>query len=252
MRRAVECYTGIYELGHSGKKGGRYMSVILMVEDDLSLIEGLKFSLEKNGFEVDVARTVREAEERIARRAYDLLLLDVGLPDGSGFALCKKVRAASKMPIIFLTASDEELNVVMGLDLGGDDYITKPFQLNVLISRINALLRRAGMAEDAQSVIVLSGITVRLLENRVFKGETEIELTHAEFRLLCMFLQNPNIVLTRDMLLGRLWDNAGSFVDDNTLSVYIRRLRSKIEDNPESPAFLLTVRGIGYKWNAVG
>ena len=227
------------------------MSVILMVEDDLSLIEGLKFSLEKNGFEVDVARTMREAGERIARRAYDLLLLDVGLPDGSGFALCKKVRTSSKMPIIFLTASDEELNVVMGLDLGGDDYITKPFQLNVLISRINALLRRAGMAEDAQSVIVLSGITVRLLENRVFKGETEIELTHAEFRLLCMFLQNPNIVLTRDMLLGRLWDNAGSFVDDNTLSVYIRRLRSKIEDNPESPAFLLTVRGIGYKWNAV-
>lgn len=252
MPRAVECYTEIYELEHSGKKGGRYMSVILMVEDDLSLIEGLKFSLEKNRFEVDIARTVREAEERIARRVYDLLLLDVGLPDGSGFVLCKKVRASSKMPIIFLTASDEELNVVMGLDLGGDDYITKPFQLNVLISRINALLRRAGMAEDAQSVIVLSGITVRLLENRVFKGETEIELTHAEFRLLCMFLQNPNIVLTRDMLLGRLWDNAGSFVDDNTLSVYIRRLRSKIEDNPESPSFLLTVRGIGYKWNTVG
>lgn len=226
------------------------MSVILMVEDDLSLIEGLKFSLEKNGFDVDVARTVKEAEERIGRKAYDLLLLDVGLPDGSGFALCKKVRVSSKTPIVFLTASDEELNVVMGLDLGGDDYITKPFQLNVLISRINALLRRAGMAEDAQSVILSNDITVRLLENRVFRGEAEIELTHAEFRLLCMFLQNPNIVLTRDMLLGRLWDNAGSFVDDNTLSVYIRRLRSKIEDNPESPKFLLTVRGIGYKWKA--
>jgi two-component system response regulator RegX3 len=225
------------------------MSVILMVEDDLSLIEGLRFSLEKNGFEVDVARTVREAEEKIGGRTYDLLLLDVGLPDGSGFALCKRVRAVSKTPIIFLTASDEELNIVMGLDLGGDDYITKPFQLNVLISRINALLRRAGMTE-AQSVVSSGGVTVKLLENRVFKDGAEIELTHAEFRLLCMFMQNPNIVLTRDMLLGRLWDNAGSFVDDNTLSVYIRRLRSKIEDNPESPEFLQTVRGIGYKWNA--
>jgi two-component system response regulator RegX3 len=225
------------------------MSVILMVEDDLSLIEGLRFSLEKNGFEVDIARTVREAEEKIGGRTYDLLLLDVGLPDGSGFALCKRVRAVSKTPIIFLTASDEELNIVMGLDLGGDDYITKPFQLNVLISRINALLRRAGMTE-AQSVVSSGGVTVKLLENRVFKDGAEIELTHAEFRLLCMFMQNPNIVLTRDMLLGRLWDNAGSFVDDNTLSVYIRRLRSKIEDNPESPEFLQTVRGIGYKWNA--
>ncbi len=226
------------------------MSLILMVEDDLSLIEGLKFSLEKNGFEVDVARTLREAEERLGQRAYDLLLLDVGLPDGSGFALCRKVRKSSKTPIIFLTASDEELNIVMGLDLGGDDYITKPFQLNVLVSRINALLRRAGMAEEAPGVMTSGGIAVRLLENRVFKNGAEIELTHAEFRLLCMFLKNPNMVLTRDMLLDRLWDNAGAFVDDNTLSVYIRRLRSKIEDNPESPEYLLTVRGIGYKWNA--
>lgn len=224
------------------------MSELLMVEDDISLIDGLVFSLEKNGFGVDVARGVREAEEKIGQRSYDLILLDVSLPDGNGFALCKKIRQSFKTPIIFLTASDEELNIVMGLDLGGDDYITKPFTLNVLVSRINALLRRAGLSESFKSELYSNGITIRTLENRVFRGGCEIELTQAEFRLLCLLMRNPNVVMTRDVLLDRLWDGAGNFVDDNTLSVYIRRLRSKIEDNPDAAKFLLTVRGIGYKW----
>jgi Response regulators consisting of a CheY-like receiver domain and a winged-helix DNA-binding domain len=224
------------------------MSEILMVEDDISLIDGLAFALKKNGFQVDVARLAREAEEKTGRKNYDLILLDVSLPDGNGFALCKKIRLNSKTPVIFLTASDEELNIVMGLDLGGDDYITKPFQLNVLISRINALLRRAGAAGYAQNEVSSNGITVRMLENRVFKGGCEIELTQAEFRLLCLLMQNPNVVMTRDILLDKLWDSAGNFVDGNTLSVYISRLRSKIEDDPDATKFLLTVRGVGYKW----
>ena len=227
------------------------MNNILMVEDDPSLIEGLEFSLHKNGFRVDVARTVQEAVSKFLKLRYDLLLLDLTLPDGNGFEICKKARQTSSVPIIFLTASDEEVNIVMGLDLGGDDYITKPFKLNELISRINALLRRTGLSNSPNIELKCNGITIKLDENRVLKEDQAIELTVAEYRLLCLFMQNPNIVLTRTHILNRLWDQSGSFVDDNTLSVYVRRLRSKIEDNPESPLFLLTMRGMGYKWNVV-
>jgi two-component system response regulator RegX3 len=227
------------------------MNSILLVEDDLSLIEGLEFSLHKNGFQVDVARTVRETLSHLSEKRYDLLLLDLTLPDGSGFEICKKARQTSSVPIIFLTASDEEVNIVMGLDLGGDDYITKPFKLNELISRINALLRRAGLSDTSRTELKSNGITIRFEESRVLKDGFEIELTVAEYRLLYLLLQNPNTVLSRTVILDRLWDRGGSFVDDNTLSVYVRRLRSKIEDSPENPAYLLTVRGVGYKWNVV-
>ncbi|MDP4108641.1 MAG: response regulator transcription factor [Bacillota bacterium] len=224
------------------------MYQILLVEDDLSLIEGLKFSLQKNGFSADVARTVREASDKISEQEYDLLLVDLSLPDGSGFEVCKKARRTSSVPVIFLTASDEEFNVVMGLDIGGDDYITKPFKLNELISRINALLRRAGMSGRLPE-LKSNGITVRFQENRVIKDGRELELTAAEYRLLCLLMQNPGAVLTRAAILDKLWDGAGSFVDDNTLSVYVRRLRSKIEADPDNPVYLLTARGVGYKWN---
>lgn len=227
------------------------MSHILLAEDDLSLIEGLEFSLKRNGFTVDVKRTAKEAILALENGRYDLLLLDLTLPDGSGFSICKKVRQSSDVPIIFLTASDEEVNVVMGLDLGGDDYITKPFKLNELISRINALLRRAGRFDHCQTELASNGITVRPEESRAKKDGAELELTVSEFRLLCLLMQNPNALLTRAVILDRLWDSAGSFVDDNTLSVYVRRLRSKIEDDPEHPRFLLTARGVGYQWNVV-
>lgn len=182
---------------------------------------------------------------------YDLLLLDVSLPDGDGFDICKRVREASNVPIIFLTASDEEVNVVMGLDMGGDDYITKPFKLNELISRIKALLRRYNFTSENVTELKSNNITVKLLENRVFKNEIELELTTAEYKLLCLLMKNKNIVLTRKNILDKLWDGNGSFVDDNTLSVYVRRLRNKIEDNPENPKNLLTVRRMGYKWNVI-
>lgn len=227
------------------------MNSILLVEDDLSLIDGLGFSLRRQGFQVDIARTVREALSMIRDQEYDLLILDLTLPDGSGFEICKRVRQSSTVPIIFLTASDEEVNVVMGLDIGGDDYITKPFKLNELTSRINAVLRRARLSDTTQAELQSNGITVKLAESRVFKGRQQIELSTADYRLLCLFMQNPNVVLTRQVILDRLWDSGGRFVDDNTLSVYIRRLRSKIEDDPENPRFLLTVRGMGYRWNVV-
>ncbi|MCC0646306.1 response regulator transcription factor [Clostridioides sp. ZZV14-6154] len=227
------------------------MSSILLVEDDLSLIYGLEFSIQKSGFSVDIARTVKEALQMYKEKNYDLLLLDVSLPDGNGFDICKKVREISNVPIIFLTASDEEVNVVMGLDMGGDDYITKPFKLNELISRIKALFRRYNFTNENIAELKSNNITVKLLENRVFKNEIELELTTAEYKLLCLLMKNKNIVLTRKNILDKLWDGNGSFVDDNTLSVYVRRLRNKIEDNPENPKFLLTVRRMGYKWNVI-
>ena len=227
------------------------MNRILLVEDDLSLIAGLEYSLKKNGFLVDTARTVRQALVRFQEQIYDLLLLDLGLPDGSGFEVCRKVRQTAATPIIFLTASDEEVNVVMGLDMGGDDYITKPFKLNELMSRINALLRRAHLLETDKKELQSNGIVLRLLESRVLKEGCEVALTHAEYRLLCLLMEHPNQVLTRGVILDRLWDTDGNFIDDNTLSVYVRRLREKIEDDPGSPSYLLTVRGVGYQWKVV-
>lgn len=224
------------------------MNNILLVEDDLSLIEGLEFSLHKNGFQVDVVRTVQEAFSQLSKLRYDLLLLDLTLPDGTGFEICKKARQTSSVPIIFLTASDEEVNIVMALDMGGDDYITKPFKLNELISRINALLRRAGLTDNPNIELRSNGIVIKLDENRVLKENRGIELTVSEYRLLILFMKNPNMILTRPLILNRLWDENSSFVDDNTLSVYVRRLRSKIEDDPQNPTYISTVRGVGYKW----
>lgn len=222
---------------------------ILLVEDDLSLLDGLVYSLEKNHFKVTVARTVRVAVTLYAAGSYDLILLDLTLPDGLGFQVCTYVRERSSVPIIFLTASDEEVNIVKGLDIGGDDYITKPFKLNELISRIKALLRRAGMStQDSGAVLQSNGITIKYLENQVICNGETLELIGNEHKLLSLFMQHPNIVLSRQMILDRLWDDKGNFVDDNTLSVYVRRLRNKIEDNPDHPSKILTVRGVGYQW----
>lgn len=225
------------------------MRKILLIEDDLSLIEGLKFSLSKHDFDVTVSRTVKEAKSCFNQSEYNLVILDLMLPDGSGFDICKAIRQTSDIPIIFLTASDEEVNIVMGLDIGGDDYITKPFKLNELMSRINAALRRSGSEKEQASELSANGITVKLLEGRVIKNGTDLELTSAEYRLLCLFMQNPRVILSKEQMIKRLWDCHESFIDDNTLVVYISRLREKIEDNPKQPSFLTTIRGMGYKWN---
>lgn len=197
---------------------------------------------------IDISRTVKEALTLFRQSQYDLLLLDVTLPDGTGFDICREVRKLSTVPIIFLTASDEEISIVRGLDMGGDDYITKPFKLNELLSRIKALLRRSTQFSKADTILEANGIKIDTIERLVWKKGTLLELTLIEYKLLCLFMQNPNHLLTREMILDLLWDGNGNYVDDNTLSVYIRRLRSKIEDTPNMPAFLLTERGFGYKW----
>ncbi|MCH5187988.1 MAG: response regulator transcription factor [Oscillospiraceae bacterium] len=228
------------------------MKKILLLEDDISLVDGLKYSLEKNGFTVDVvnnAASAKLAPEEVG--AYDLLLLDVTLPDGTGFEVCEYIRErGSNVPIIFLTAADEEINVIRGLDSGGDDYITKPFKLGELMSRINALLRRAGGVKD-KNEMVSGNIKVDLDNCRVTKKGQALELTGAEYRLLGLLIRNAGRTVTRSSILDVLWDGNGNFVDDNTLSVYIRRLREKIEDDPSEPRHLITVRGFGYCWKEV-
>ena len=226
------------------------MQKLLLLEDDISLIDGLTYSLKKNGFEIKVARTIQEAEELLVKGgSFDLLLFDVTLPDGNGFTLCEKLRAREdQVPIIFLTASDEEISVIRGLDCGGDDYITKPFKLGELCSRIRALLRRSNMQGSREDILRSGDLVVNLTEGRVFLGEKAVEFTGAEYRLLCLLLKNSGRVLTRGMILDKLWDGAGNFVDDNTLSVYVRRLREKLEKNPSRPEHLKTVRGFGYQW----
>lgn len=226
------------------------MQKLLLLEDDVSLIDGLTYSLVKNGFDVEVARTIGEAKKLIAENAgFDLFLFDVTLPDGNGFTLCEKLRSSgSQVPIIFLTASDEETNVIRGLDCGGDDYITKPFKLGELCSRIRALLRRSSLASAQDKVLTSGKLSIYLAQGRVSLDGKTIELTGAEYRLLCLLLGNKGRILTRGMILDRLWDGAGSFVDDNTLSVYIHRLREKLEKEPSRPEHLRTVRGIGYQW----
>ena len=224
------------------------MMKILIVEDDLSLINGLSFAIKKQGYELDIVRTSAEADKIWGNRKYDLVILDVSLPDGSGFDICRKIREVSKVPIIFLTAADEETDIIMGLDIGGDDYITKPFKLSVLMSRINAILRRSnGFKNDAE--LNSNGITVKLLKGEVYKNGERVDLTAGEYKLLCMFMENPDIVLSSEQILGRLWDCDEKYVDNNTLTVYIRRLRTKIEDDPSEPKMIVTVRGMGYKWS---
>ena len=227
------------------------MKRIFLLEDDLSLINGLSFAFKRQGFESDVARTLGEADVLWTDGKYDLLVLDVSLPDGSGFDFCRKVRLTSKVPIIFLTASDEEMNIIMGLDIGGDDYITKPFKLGVLVSRVNALLRRAENFSTVDMELNSNGIKVLLLQGQVFKNGELLDLTAAEYKLLCLFMQNPNIVLTKEQILDKLWDQEGNYIDSGALTVYIRRLRMKVEDNPSEPQMLLTVRRMGYKWNVM-
>lgn len=227
------------------------MSKILLLEDDLSLVNGLTFAFHKQGFELEVARTINEANTFWAEGKYDLLVLDVSLPDGTGFEFCKKVRQVSKVPIIFLTASDDEIDIIMGLDMGGDDYITKPFKLGVLVSRINALLRRAKDFGLADTELHSNGIKVLLLQGQAFKNDEPLDLTAAEYKLLCLFMKHPNMVLTKEQILDKLWDCEGNYIDSSTLTVYMRRLRMKIEDNPSEPQMLLTVRRMGYKWNVM-
>jgi DNA-binding response OmpR family regulator len=223
------------------------MPAILFVEDDDTIAMGVEYSLKQDGFQVSLANRLEEARDLLKRQPFDLVLLDLGLPDGSGYALCKEIRAAGDTPIIILSARDEEASIVLGLDLGADDYITKPFRLRELISRMKAVLRRRGPLEASERTLTCRDVTIIAQQTKVFKNGREVLLTALEYRLLLTLILNQGRVLTRSQILGSIWDVDENFVNDNTLTVYIKRLREKLEDDPQNPALIKTVRGLGYK-----
>lgn len=225
------------------------MNRVLLIEDDKDLSYMTSYALQKENLSVDVAGCVKEADELFSRGAYNLIILDVILPDGLGYEFCKKVRTKSNVPIIFLTCCDDEVNVVTGLDLGGDDYISKPYRVRELVSRINSVLRRNGQTANKEMVIHSGEIKVFTAEHKVLVSGGEIILTSTEYKLLLAFLNAPHQVLTRALLLEKIWDVEGNFVEDNTLSVYIKKLRLRLNDINESFDYIITIRGVGYKWN---
>ena len=223
------------------------MLSILFVEDDATIAMGVEYSLKQDGFQVSLAYRLEEARDLLNSRPFDLVLLDLGLPDGSGYELCKEVRAAGDTLIIILSARDEEASIVLGLDLGADDYITKPFRLRELISRMKAVLRRQGPVEAGDRTLTCGDVTVFTQQVKVYKNGREVLLTALEYRLLLTLILNQGRVLTRSQILGSIWDVDDDFVNDNTLTVYVKRLREKLEDDPQNPALIKTVRGLGYK-----
>ncbi|MBS5987422.1 response regulator transcription factor [Clostridium sp.] len=222
---------------------------ILLVEDDVTLAMGIEYSLKNEGFNVYTVGKIKDAKEKINNSYIDIILLDVNLPDGNGYELCKEIRVDSEVPIIFLTACDEEVNIVMGLDLGADDYITKPVRVRELVARINAVARRKGVVskDKEDNKIIVKDIKVLPLKYEVYKGEEKLQLTSVEYKLLLLLIENSGNVLTRKTLLEKLWDIEGDFIEESTLTVYIKRLREKLKEDKESP-YIETVRGIGYKW----
>jgi len=220
---------------------------ILVVEDDLSIAMGIEYSLEQEGYEVKVCGNVAEGKAVIEGETVDLCLLDLMLPDGSGYELCKAAKENRDIPVIFLTACDDEVNVVMGLDMGADDYVAKPFRIKELLSRIKSVLRRHNKSDNSKSIYIYDHIRINTLEAKVYKSNQEVQLTALEYRLLLTFISHEGQVLSRSQLLEGIWDVAGDFVNDNTVTVYIKRLREKLEENPQEPKFITTVRGRGYK-----
>lgn len=224
---------------------------ILLVEDDEALGLGIEYSLKGEGFNVIRRKKVKDGIKIYDEEQIDLALLDVGLPDGTGYEVCSHIRKKAQTPIIFLTACDDEVNVVMGLEMGGDDYITKPFRIRELIARIRAVLRRHNISEDNGYNLKSEDILLKMKDAKVFVRGEEINITPMDYKLLLYFMQNSGQVLTRGQLLNKLWDEGGEFVDDNTLSVYIKRLREKLEKDSSKPEYISTVRGMGYKWEKV-
>ncbi|AIQ37821.1 transcriptional regulator [Paenibacillus sp. FSL R5-0345] len=223
------------------------MTTILIVEDDRLLNEGLKFMLEKENFNIIQAYSYQQAASKIQDQTLGLVLLDINLPDGSGLALCQEIRRMSSIPVIFLTANDTEQDMVTGFGLGADDYIAKPFSMVVLLQRVKAVLRRTG-TDGSSELFQYKTITINSAKMKVYKYGQEIKLTTNEYRLLAILTENRGQVLTRRLMLEKLWDIEGNFVDENTLSVNIRRLRAKIEDDPKDCQYIKTVFGIGYTW----
>ena len=222
------------------------MKYILILEDDADLAAGMEMALMSDDFSFTICSTIKEAEEKFRQQTFDLLILDVNLPDGSGFELCRKIRKSSKVSIILLTARDMELDIVRGLECGADDYITKPFSTMVLRARIRALLRRTAPEQEtdyAQGPFRFQFATMEFLKNGI-----PVDLSRTEQRILYLLVFHPGQILTRERLMEWVWPDGTEYVEDNALSVGISRLRDKLEDNPSKPEHIKTVYGKGYQW----
>lgn len=217
---------------------------ILLCEDDSGIIKKLKLTLAQEGYDVIAVDRQRDALEAAENESYDLALLDLTFPDGSGYPICSAIKRRGDIPVIFLTAADDEFNVVTGFDVGADDYITKPFRPLELVSRIKNALRRYG---KSQSIFNIGSLRVDTISGAVTRDGEEVILSALEYRLLLMFINNRGAVLTREQLMGKIWDMAGNYANDNALTVCIKRLRDKIEDDPQDPKIIQTVRGMGYR-----
>lgn len=223
------------------------MKTILLVEDDAAIALGLEYSLEQEGYKVIVYNDARSAKIAILNEDFDIALLDISLPDGNGYELCKLIKERKGTPVIFLTARDDEGSVVMGLDIGGDDYITKPFRLRELQSRIRSVLRRSEKTSVDNQTLHFGNVEINAAEGKVRKNGADVFLTALEYRLLLTLINNEGNIISRNQLLESIWDVSGEFVNDNTLTVYIKRLREKIEDDPQNPTIIKTERGLGYR-----
>lgn len=221
------------------------MRKILLVEDNETIVMGLKYSLEQEQFEVETAKNIVTAKAKIKKQEFDLYLLDISLPDGEGYEICKMLKEQGNAPVIFLTAKDEEKDIVQGLDMGADDYVVKPFRTRELISRINSVLRRYEKNTTSENQIKCQNIIIDNNTAKVYKNGQEVILTSLEYKILLMLFNNKNILVKREQLLDKIWDVAGNFVNDNTLTVYIKRIREKIDD--KDGKIIETVRGIGYR-----
>lgn len=232
------------------------MGKILLLEDDKSLNRGISFKLKKEGFEIETAFCIEEAKNIFDNNKIDLIITDIGLPDGSGFDFCEEIRKTSNVYIIMLTALDEEFNAVMGYEIGADDYVTKPFSLAILVSKVKAFMKRAGNDEKektSENILISEDIEFdygdyTLILNR--EDTEKVQLTKTEGKLLKLLMENAMNIIQKEQILDILWDMDGNFVDDNTVAVYMRRLRKKVEKDPSEPIFIKNIRGIGYKWNA--
>lgn len=217
---------------------------LLIIEDDIDLREGLHFSFKGDGYEVLDVGTRREGQQEIKKGSYDLVLLDCNLPDGTGFDLCREVRKFSNIPIIMLTARDTEMDEIKALELGVNDFLSKPFSLGVLKARMKRILN-----EKAETAYLCSGnIVIDKSTCKVYKDEEEVALSKLEYRLLMYFIENKNHVLSKEQILSQIWDSDGKYVDNNTVSVNISRLRMKIEEDASNPKFIKTIHGVGYIW----
>ncbi|SHK53024.1 DNA-binding response regulator, OmpR family, contains REC and winged-helix (wHTH) domain [Clostridium cavendishii DSM 21758] len=224
------------------------MSKILLIEDDEALALGIEYSLVDEGYEVFREGTCEGAKRCFDGQNFDLVLLDINLPDGNGYDVCKYIKGKSEVPVIFLTALDEEVNIVLGLDMGGDDYITKPFRVKELLSRIRAVLRRSKKSVSDSNLVKSGDVEINTATAEININNKRISLTAQEYKLLLIFMNNATEVLSKERLLNEIFEGEGAYVDENTLSVYVKRLREKLEEDTSNPKYITTKRGLGYSW----